>query len=159
MAIWVEVLSYIYYSTSISAILHFSVSLVQFSPLAAAGLSAMNKSNKQAKENRKMCCDFCMSCWAVCHFPSFPDDLGTRGSKWPLSSSLSSLIVKRFLLSCVLDDREYLFKGVHIYYWWPNFKKPIANKHGVLVFYFVYCENPPQGYAQTLVHVRARAHI
>lgn len=39
-------------------ILHLSTSLIQFSALAAAGHFLMNKSNEQAKKNRKIALGF-----------------------------------------------------------------------------------------------------
>lgn len=105
-----------------------------------------------------MLLSFCMRLLGCLSFFISPYDLGTRGSKRPLSSGLSSLIGTGILLSCVSDDHEYLFKGVHLLLM-TSFQKHIANKQNVLVLYFVYCGNAPQGYTHTQSHSCMCRHV
>lgn len=100
---------------------------------------------------------FCLSLLGCVSFSISPYDLGTRSSKWPLSSSLSSLIGRRSLLSCVSDDHKYLFKGKHLLLM-TSFQKHIANKQNVLVLYSVYRASVPQGYVQTHSYMCGHVH-
>lgn len=51
----------------------------------------------------------------------------------------------------------YLFKGVHLLLM-TSFQKHIANKHNVLVLYFVYGACAAQGYSQTHSYMGGHAH-